>query len=126
MTQTSALDELLAEDLADPEGRALHEEIAVMVDFGMALAIARTERKRSLRTLAEITGISHATLRDLEKGNAAPTLLMQKKIAQALNARIEIGAKGLIHFVLFPQPTTRRDPARFAGARTKALVESVA
>lgn len=103
----SDLDDFLAEELADPESRERYAEIASLVDFGCAVAIAREQRRLSVRALAAATGIPRTTLVQIEKGNEAPTLVAQTKIARALNARLEIAPNGRIDFVLFPQAIER-------------------
>jgi len=123
MKNHSDLDDFLAEELADPESRARFEEIAPLVDFGCAVAIAREQRRMSLQTLAAATGISRSALGQIEKGNDAPTLVAQTKIARALNARLEIAPSGRIDFVLFPQVIQRRITAH---VRATTVPESVA
>jgi DNA-binding XRE family transcriptional regulator len=108
----SDLDDFLAEALADPESRARFEEIAPLVDFGCAVAIAREQRRMSLQSLAAAAGISRSALIQIEKGNNAPTLITQTKIARALNARLEIAPSGRIDFVLFPKIIENRTPER--------------
>lgn len=112
MNNTSDLDDFLAEELADPESRARFEEIAPLVDFGCAVAIAREQRRMSVQALAAATGISRSALMQIEKGNEAPTLVAQTKIAHAFNARLEIAPSGRIDFVLFPKIIERRTPDR--------------
>lgn len=111
MTQTSDLDDFLAEELADPEFRAAFEMIAPLVDFGCALAIAREQRRMSQKALAEQVGISRVDLHRIENGDQAPTLATQIALARALNARLEFSANGHIDFVLFSRPATHRVPA---------------
>jgi ribosome-binding protein aMBF1 (putative translation factor) len=114
----SDLDDFLTEELADPEARAQFEEIAPLVDFGCAVSIAREQRRMSVQALATATGIDRSILEQIEKGNEAPTLAAQTKIARALNARLEISPSGRIDFVLFPQIMARRAPLRSAVAKS--------
>jgi DNA-binding XRE family transcriptional regulator len=112
MNTKSDLDDFLADELADPESRDRFEEIAPLVDFGCAVAIAREQRHMSVQSLATATGISRSALIQIEKGNEAPTLVAQAKIAHALNARLEIAPSGRIDFVLFPKIVENRIPDR--------------
>lgn len=118
MQNKSDLDDFLAEELADPESRARFDEIAPLVDFGCAVAIAREQRRMSVQALATATGIDRSTLAQIEKGNEAPTLAAQTKIARALNARLEIAPNGRIDFVLFPRAVERHGTMRATGAKT--------
>jgi transcriptional regulator with XRE-family HTH domain len=108
VSNKSDLDDFLAEELADPDTRARFDEIAPLVDFGWALGIAREQRRMSVRALADAAGIQRKAILQMEKGNEAPTLVEQTKLARALNARLEVSAHGRIEFVLFPQPVTQR------------------
>lgn len=77
------LDDFLADELADSEFRAAYEEIAPLVDFGCALAVAREQRRMSQKALAERVGLSRAELSCLENGDEAPTLATQLALARA-------------------------------------------
>lgn len=112
MNNKSDLDDFFVEELADPEARARFEEIAPLVDFGCAVAIAREQRRMSVQALAAATGIIRTMLVQIEKGNEAPSLIDQTKIARALNARLEIAPSGRIDFVLFPKIVEHRRPDR--------------
>lgn len=112
MPHASDLDAFLEEEMRDPEFQSASERIAPLVDFGVALAIAREQRRMSQKTLAERVGIARAVLDRIEKGNEAPTLATQVQLAHALNGRLEFSANGRIDFVLFPQPVASRVSAR--------------
>lgn len=126
MDDKSDLDDFLAEELADPESRDRFEEIAPLVDFGCAVAIAREQRRMSLQALAAATGITRSALVQIEKGNDAPTLIAQTKIARALNARLGISPSGRIDFVLFPQVIQRRISAHMRVATSSEPVAKTA
>jgi len=122
VNKESDLDNFLAEELEDPESRTRFEEIAPLVSFGCAVAIAREERRMSIQALAAATGINRAMLVQIEKGNDAPALVAQTKIARALNARLEISPSGRIDFVLYPQVVQRRVTAHM---RTATMPDSI-
>ena len=112
MNRKSDLDDFLEEEMDDPEFRALVDEIAPLVHFGFAVAIAREQRRMSIKALAEATGITRSALIQMEKGTVAPTLINQTKIARALDARLEISPSGKIDFLLFPKSVTKRAVSR--------------
>lgn len=118
MNNHSDLDDFLAEELADSDARARYAEIAPLVDFGCAVAIAREQRRLSVQALAAMTGMPRSVLVQIEKGNEAPTLVAQTKIAHALNARLEIAPSGRIDFVLFPRAIERHSVMRETAVRS--------
>ena len=124
MTRTSDLDLFLEEEMADPEFRAAYDEIAPLVDFGCALAIAREQRRMSQTILAERAGVPRAEIGRIEKGDMAPSLAAQVRLAHALNARLEVSANGRIDFVLFPQPVTPRAPKHLRPSATPRAAKS--
>ncbi len=126
MDSESNLDDFLAEELADQEACDRFEEIAPLVDFGCAVAIAREQRRMSVQALAAVIGITRAMLTQMEKGNEAPTLVAQAKIARALNARLEISPSGRIDFVLFPRIVERPAPERVRAATAPKTVAKTA
>jgi len=112
MANTSDLDAFLEEELTDPEMRARFAEIAVLVDFGLALAVARGQRRMSQKMLAERVGVARSEIDQIEKGNRAPALAIQVALVRALNARLEFSANGYIGFVLLPRVMAQAIPVR--------------
>lgn len=104
----SDLDDWLEEEMRDPDFRAAWEAATPLMHFGLALATAREQRRMKAKTLATAVGIEPAMLHRIEVGDEEPSLVLQTRLARALNARIEISPDGRIGFVLFPQPAVRR------------------
>ncbi len=108
MTQRSDLDDFLDEEMRDPGFRAIWDAMIPLVDFGLALAVAREERRMKPKALAKAVGIEPAMLHRIEVGDEEPSLVLLTRLARALNARIEIGPDGHIGFMLVPQPAAQR------------------
>ncbi len=70
----------LGEDARVGEERA-HAELAAL---GAFIRAQRVAARRSLRDLAEATGVSHAYLSQLERGRHEPSLRVLRAIADAL------------------------------------------
>lgn len=98
-TKTSALDDFLAEEMADTEFRETWDATSPQVNFGLALAYIREQRGMTQQELANATGIQRSVIARLENGDHAPTLATQAKLALALNARLEVPPNGQVRFV---------------------------
>lgn len=57
--------------------------------FGKHLASIRTEKKLSLRKLADIADVDFSQIHRIEKGESNPTLTMIFTLAEALNVTVE-------------------------------------
>lgn len=57
--------------------------------FGKHLANIRTEKKLSLRKLADIADVDFSQIHRIEKGESNPTLTMIFTLAEALNVTVE-------------------------------------
>lgn len=99
MGTKSALDDWLEEEMRDPEFREIWERTSPQVNFGLALAVMRERRGMTQQQLADASGIGRSVITRLEKGDHAPTLVTQTKLARALNARLEVPPNGQVRFV---------------------------
>ncbi|MCA1666812.1 MAG: helix-turn-helix domain-containing protein [Thermomicrobia bacterium] len=113
MGKKSALDDFLAEEMRDPEFRESYERISALVSFGVAVAMMREKRGMTQKQLADATGIQRSVIARLESGDHAPTLVTQTKLAQALDARLEVPPDGQVRFVPV-RATTAKGGARRA------------
>ena len=52
------------------------------------LRLIRQAQKKTLRQLAEATGISHQFISDIERGKKSPSLLKLELLAKSLNHKI--------------------------------------
>jgi ribosome-binding protein aMBF1 (putative translation factor) len=82
--QPIPFEDVLAEDLRDPEFRAIWERTAVARAVSMALAVYQSEHRLSDDVLAQRLGMSLAEVEDLEAGDADPDVATVAKIAERL------------------------------------------
>ncbi len=96
----SDLDDFLAEEgERDPTFREGFDRMSAMVSFGVAVAMMREKRGMTQKQLAEASGIGRTVIARIERGDHAPTLVTQIKLARALNARLEVPPDGPVRFV---------------------------
>ena len=82
--------EHLNEMLQDPEFRKEWENSEVEYQLGCKLIEARLKRHLSQRDLAKKVGTSQAQIARIEGMDANPSLSLLKRIAQALNTKLQI------------------------------------
>ncbi|MHB8644336.1 MAG: helix-turn-helix transcriptional regulator [Thermomicrobiales bacterium] len=118
MDKKSALDDWLEEEMRDPEFREIWERTSPQVNFGLALAMMREQRGMTQQHLADASGIGRSVIARMEKGDHAPTLVTQTKLARALHARLEVPPNGQVRFVSVRgmKRATRAPRARKAAA----------
>jgi DNA-binding XRE family transcriptional regulator len=75
-----------AEQLKEPDFVAALNE----PEPGYQIARLRIRRGLTQAKLADIVGVQEATIARLESGSRIPSMSLLKKIAEAINARIEI------------------------------------
>ena len=85
-TPFETFDEYLGEQMQDPEFRAEWEAQEPVHQ----LARLRIIRGLSQQQLAERVGTQQPSIARLEGGKTTPTLSLLRRVAEALNARIEI------------------------------------
>lgn len=76
--------------LENPEFRKAWEDSEVEYNLMVQLIEKRLKRKLSQRALARKVGTSQAVIARIEGMNANPSLSLLKRIAQALNTRLQI------------------------------------
>jgi transcriptional regulator with XRE-family HTH domain len=86
-------DELLAEQLADPEFRAEWERTALARAVALRLVRYRTERDISQRDLAELLGMKQPQVARLERGDVNPGLETLMRLAGALEIEFTIDVR---------------------------------
>lgn len=82
----TSFNEWQAEQLKDPEFVAAANEL----EPGYQIARLRIQRGLTQAQLAEMVGTRQPSIARLEKGNSIPSLSFLKRIADALDARIEL------------------------------------
>lgn len=84
------LAELDAELSKDPEYVAAGRELKPLLDLGDSILAARVRWGMSLRSLADGTGYRKSYLRDIEAGLADPKVSHLRRIAEELDATLEV------------------------------------
>ena len=84
------LEEDIAERMRDPEFRAAYE--ALEPEFELARQVIRLRLQRGLtqKELAERVGTQQSGISRLEGMNQMPSLSFLQRVAEALNARVQI------------------------------------
>ncbi len=89
-SQLISVDDVLAEDLKDPEFRELWEKTALARSIALLLLHYRTEGNISQTQLAKKLGVSQPAMARLESGEHNPTFETIQKLSQALQLEIAI------------------------------------
>lgn len=84
------LEDDLKKRLKDPEFRKAWEETEVEYKLACKLIEARLAKKMSQRDLAKKVGTSQAAISRIEAMNGNPSLFFLKRVAAALNAKLQI------------------------------------
>jgi DNA-binding XRE family transcriptional regulator len=73
------------------EGKTVrHESPAANVEVGQAVSAARAKKGLSQKELAKLTGIDQSDLSRIERGLANPSVSSLSRIAQALDAQLNV------------------------------------
>ena len=80
----------LKELLKDPEFKKEWEDSEVEYQLGLMLIEARLRKKMSQRELAKKVGTSQSQIARIEGMDANPSLSLLKRIATALNTKLQI------------------------------------
>jgi ribosome-binding protein aMBF1 (putative translation factor) len=88
--EVHTLQEQLTELLKNPEFKKEWEASEVEYQLGLALIEARLRKKLSQRQLAKKVGTSQSIISRIESMEANPSLSLLKRIATALNAKLQI------------------------------------
>lgn len=86
MGKSIYFDDWLKEQMQDPEFEAAME----ILESGYQVARARIQRAITQRELADLIGAPESVITQLENGEREPSLLLLRKIAQALHTRLVI------------------------------------
>lgn len=83
-------DKFLKESLKNPKVKAEYDRMQPEFEVINALIKARVKRGLTQEKLAKKVGTKQSVISRLETGRANPSLTFLKKLAQALNSRLEI------------------------------------
>ena len=86
----SDLDELLDENLKDPEFAQAWEETEIEYQIKKMLIAARLEHKMTQKQLAEKSGIRQSNISRIESGACIPTIPTLCEIAKSYGKKIKI------------------------------------
>ena len=86
----SDVDELLQEQLKDPEFAKVWEETELEYQIQRMLISARIEKNMTQKELAEITGVRQSNISRIEKGACTPTLKTLQELAKGLGKKLKI------------------------------------
>lgn len=83
-------DDLLAEQMQDPEFRAEWDRLEPEFAIVRAIYEARIEKKLSQKQLSELTGIAQADISRMETGNANPSVKTLQRLAEGLGMKLKL------------------------------------
>ena len=86
----SEFQELLQEQLKDPDFKKEWDDIQWEMDVIRAMIDARIEQNLTQKELAARTGIDQADISKLENGTRNPSLKLLKKLASGLGMQLKI------------------------------------
>ena len=86
----SEFQELLQEQLKDPDFKKEWDDIQPEMDVIRAMIDARIEQNLTQKELAARTGIDQADISKLESGSRNPSLKLLKKLASGLGMQLKI------------------------------------
>lgn len=85
-----SLENLIEDELKDPEFRKLWEEGEADYQLGRQIIQARIDKKISQRELAKRANTTQAVISRIESMNVSPTLQMASRIAKAFGKNLRI------------------------------------
>lgn len=88
LSEFKSSDELLAENLQDPEFRELWERTALARAIALKLVAYRAEHELSQRDLAKILGMKQPQVARLEYGDVTPSLETLARLSDCLSLEI--------------------------------------
>ena len=86
----SEFQDLLKEQLKDPEFKKEWDDIQPEMDVIRAMIDARISQNLTQKELSERTGINQADISKLENGTKNPSLKLLKKLASGLGMQLKI------------------------------------
>ncbi len=84
------IDELLEEELKDPEFAKAWEETELEYQIKSMLIAARIEKKMTQKELSEKSGVRQSNISRIEKGVCTPTLNTLRDLAKGLGKKLKI------------------------------------
>lgn len=86
-------DDALREELKNPRFKKMFDEYGRQLELSYKILQLRKERKMSQETLAKKIGTTQSNVARMEAGNQNFTLSLLNKVANALDAKLEINLK---------------------------------
>jgi len=83
-------DEILAEELKNPESKRLFDEYGRQLEIAYSILQLRKKKKMSQLTLAKKIGTTQSNIARLENGQQNFTVTFLGKVADALGANLEV------------------------------------
>lgn len=83
-------DEVLAEELKNPEFKKMFDEYGRQLELSLSLLRLRKKRKMSQALLAKKIGTTQSNIARLERGQQNFTISFLDKVVSALDANLEI------------------------------------
>jgi|GEM_PF-699960 Predicted transcriptional regulator with C-terminal CBS domains len=87
------LDDILKEKLKNPRFKKMFDEHGRQLELSYKILQLRKQRKMSQETLAKKIGTTQSNVARMEAGNQNFTLSLLNKVANALDAKLEIDLK---------------------------------
>lgn len=84
------IDELLKEELENPEFAKAWEETELEYQIKEMLVAARIEKKMTQKELSQKSGVRQSNISRIEKGVCVPTLNTLNELAKGLGKRLKI------------------------------------
>ena len=86
-------DDILKEKLKSPRFKKMFDEYGRQLELSYKILQLRKQRKMSQETLAKKIGTTQSNVARMEAGNQNFTLSLLNKVANALDAKLEINLK---------------------------------
>lgn len=87
------LDEILKEEFKNPKFKKMFDEYGRQLELSYKILQLRKQRRMSQETLAKKIGTTQSNVARMEAGNQNFTLSLLNKVANALDAKLEINLK---------------------------------
>lgn len=86
----TSFDDLLNEQLLDPQVAQLYEQECRRLDAAVAVSRAREQAHLTQDQLAERSGLSRNTIIRIERGNTNPSMRTLDRIARAMGKQVHL------------------------------------
>ena len=112
MTTRRKLDDLRAQDVANPEFQAAYAEARLRFKLGEAVRLRREELGWTQSHLAQRAGMRQPAIARFEAGGTTPTLSVLERIAEALGLQLSVELKAVPDAAAVTvRPNGHQDPA---------------